>query len=59
MNAKTGKKLKKPLFLSRETLVDLTPALQERVRGGGDLCGTITGYRLPRPSFDPCSPILD
>ena len=44
------KVLKKPMFLMKETLVDLTPALQSQVQGG-DLCGTITDWQLPRPTL--------
>ena len=45
------KKLKKPMFLMKETLVDLTPYLQGQVQGGDDLCGTITNWQLPRPTL--------
>jgi hypothetical protein len=42
------KKTVKPMFLMKETLVDLTPHMQGEVQGG-DLCGTITNWQLPNP----------
>lgn len=43
-----NKKTKKPMFLSKETLIDLTPHLIDQVQGADDLCGTVTDWKLEK-----------